>query len=214
MKWLCRDRLLLLGLVSLLLIAVGVMLYRHGMETRSGPAVSSPRADGEGEREVALYFGAVDGVALVAERRVIKGCADHTSCLSATLGALIDGPAGDLVPILPPRTRLLGASEREGVATVDFNNALILQHPGGSVSELLTAYGLINSLAENFPHIRQLRVLVEGEPVETLKGHVDLRQPLTPDFRYARFPDGRLPDPAVLEAIEDYLPRSEKETNP
>ncbi len=211
MKGLCRDRLLLLSLVMLLLIALGVMLYRHGVATRSGPTVAPSR---EGVREVALYFGAVDGVALVAERRVITGCHDPASCLAATLAALIDGPVGDLVPILPPRTRLLGVSEREGVATVDFNHALIRQHPGGSVSELLTAYGLINSLAENFPHIRQLRLLVEGEPVESLKGHVDLRQPLTPDFRYARIPDEPLPDPSVLEAVGNYLPKSEKETNP
>jgi hypothetical protein len=50
----------------------------------------------------------------------------------------------------------------------------------------LTAYGLANTLVVNFPHIRQVRLLVEGRPLETLKGHVDLREPLPADFSLAR----------------------------
>jgi hypothetical protein len=47
---------------------------------------------------------------------------------------------------------------------------------------LLTVYALADTVAVNFPHLRQLRILIEGGAVETLKGHVDLRQPLAPDF--------------------------------
>jgi hypothetical protein len=65
---------------------------------------------------------------------------------------------------------------------VDFSQELISAHPGGTQSELLTIYGLADTLAVNFPHLRQMRVLVDGVPVATLKGHVDLRQPISPDF--------------------------------
>jgi len=54
------------------------------------------------------------------------------------------------------------------------------------MSELLTVQALANTLAANFPHIRQIRILIEGEPVQTLKGHVDLRGPIAAEFSPAR----------------------------
>jgi hypothetical protein len=53
---------------------------------------------------------------------------------------------------------------------------------------LLTVYGVANTLAVNFPHLRQVRFLVAGQDVETLRGHVDLRAPVPADFRYGRPP--------------------------
>jgi hypothetical protein len=41
---------------------------------------------------------------------------------------------------------------------------------------------LADTLAVNFPHLRQVLIKVEGASVTTLKGHVDLRQPIIPDF--------------------------------
>ena len=54
------------------------------------------------------------------------------------------------------------------------------------MSELLSVYSVVDTLAVNFPYLRQVRFLVEGQPVATLKGHVDLRQPLAPDFNLTR----------------------------
>ena len=62
--------------------------------------------------------------------------------------------------------------------------------PGGSLPELLTIYGLADTIAENFPHLRQVRILVEGEPVATLKGHVDLREAVKADFSFTHPPEG------------------------
>jgi hypothetical protein len=68
------------------------------------------------------------------------------------------------------------------LVSVDFSQELIAAHPGGTQSELLTVYGLADTVAVNFPHLRQVQISVEGSPVATLKGHVDLRQPVNPDF--------------------------------
>lgn len=135
------------------------------------------------QREVILYFGSMDGFSLVAEAREVND-GDERQLITEIVRALGEGPRDELIPVLPQGTRLLGYDVQETVATLDFSNALVAAHPGGSMSELLTIYGLANTLAVNFPHIRKVRILVEGRPVETLKGHVDLRQPIAADFRF------------------------------
>jgi spore germination protein GerM len=148
---------------------------------------------------------------LLAETREISGCQDSQTCLEETIQALINGPIGDLVPILPAHTRLRAVSEQDGLATVDFSSELISGHPGGSVSELFTAYGLVNTLAENFPYIRQLRILVEGSEVASLKGHVDLREPISADFRFTRQAKEALPVEGMMDAADEPMPSSEGE---
>ena len=135
-------------------------------------------------REVLLYFSSADGQTLLAEPRQIAGCELDEDCMTSTVQALISGPAGDMVPILPSRTSLRGLVVDGSLVQVDFSRELIDAHPGGTQSELLTVYGLADTLTVNFPHLRQVQILVEGAPVTTLKGHVDLRRPVYPDFSF------------------------------
>jgi len=133
-------------------------------------------------REVVLYFASSDGQTLIAETRAIKECQLDEDCLRDTILALISGPESGLVPILPASVVLRGVTVVDSLVNVDFSEELIAAHPGGTQSELLTVYGLADTLTVNFPHLRQVQILVEGSPVSTLKGHVDLRQPIYPDF--------------------------------
>lgn len=133
-------------------------------------------------REVILYFASSDGQTLVAETRLINECEREEDCLRDTVQALIDGPQGDLVAILPQRASLRELTVADSLARIDFSQDLVAAHPGGTQSELLTVYGLVDTLTVNFPHLRQVQILVEGVAVPTLKGHVDLRQPVYPDF--------------------------------
>lgn len=133
-------------------------------------------------RSVVLYFASVDGQTLVAETHTINECQRDEDCLRDTVLALIAGPQEGLVPVLPEQVALRGVSVADSLVSVDFSSELISAHPGGTQSELLTVYGLADTLAVNFPHLRQVQILVEGQPVATLKGHVDLRQPIHPDF--------------------------------
>jgi spore germination protein GerM len=186
-----RNQLLTAFLLALLIF--GTLLGQFLLNPSPPPAVSpavveEPRS----LREILLYFAAADGSHLTTETRQID-CFDDEQCLPATVQALIDGPQGELIAILPAQAEVRGIRVEQATATVDFSRALISHHPGGSMAELFSVVGLANTLVVNFPHIRQVRLLVEGQPLETLKGHVDLREPLAADFHLTRPPTGEAP---------------------
>ncbi len=177
-----RKRLILWGALVVLLVCVGLLVgyFKTSEARRTAPVVVETSS--QLTREVILYFASVDGRTLVAETREISECQLEEDCLSDTVRALIAGPETGLAPILPAEAELHGIAVTDSLVSVDFSKELIAAHPGGTQSELLTIYGLADTLAVNFPHLRQVQILVEGTPAATLKGHVDLRQPINPDF--------------------------------
>lgn len=177
-----RKRLVLWGGFVVLLFSVGLIVGHLKDREVSGTPPVVVEASPQLSREVVLYFASVDGQVLIAETRKINECQLDEDCLRDTVQALIAGPESSLVPILPARVELRGVAVAGTLVSVDFSQQLISSHPGGTQSELLTIYGLADTLAVNFPHLRQMQILVDGAPVATLKGHVDLRQPINPDF--------------------------------
>jgi hypothetical protein len=169
--------LLWLGLLPVAIAAAWLAWHFLGASAPA-PSPEPPRP----MRTVTLYFAAADGSGLVAETRQLPDCRAEEECVRATIAALLAGPSGALAPILPPQARLLAVTVTGSEVQLDFSRVLIDSHPGGTLGELLTVYGLVDTVAVNFPQLRQVRLLIEGSAVETLKGHVDLRQPLTPDF--------------------------------
>ena len=49
------------------------------------------------------------------------------------------------------------------------------------MDELLTVYSIVNSVVFNVSEIKRITILIDGQPVETLNGHLDLRRALVPD---------------------------------
>jgi spore germination protein GerM len=176
-----RDRLVIWAFL-LILVVFGGLLARHFLIV---PAAPPPPTETKRQlRTITLYFAAPDGAGLVAEGREIEDCLVEEDCLKATVQALLAGPIGDLAPVFPPQAILRGVSVAGSELQIDFDRALIDGHPGGSLGELLTVYALADTVAVNFPHLRQFRILIDGAAVETLKGHIDLRQPVSPDFQW------------------------------
>jgi len=173
-----RDRLVIWAFL-LVLVVLGGLLLRHFLIAPAPPPPAEPQRQ---LRTITLYFAAADSSGLVAEAREIADCLAEEDCLKATVQALLDGPVGNLAPTFPPQATLRGVMVAGSELQVDFGQALIDAHPGGSWGEILTVQSLADTVAVNFPHLRQVRILVEGAVVETLKGHVDLRQPIAPDF--------------------------------
>ena len=177
-----RKYLVVWGALAVLVFVVGLVVGYLKTADAPQPLPSAVETSAVTTREVILYFASVDGQSLIAETRDIAECQQDEDCLRDTVRALIAGSQGGFAAILPAQVVLNDVSVEGSLVTVDFSQELISAHPGGTQSELLTIYGLADTLAVNFPHLRQMRVLVDGVPVATLKGHVDLRQPISPDF--------------------------------
>jgi hypothetical protein len=127
-----------------------------------------------------LYFASEDGLRLVpAEREVplAEGVvAQARSIVEAQLAAEAPPP---LVSTIPKGATLRGIfiSERNE-AFVDLDPSIRTTHPGGTLRELMTVYTIVNALTTNLPNLHEVQILIGGQEVDTLAGHVDLRRPL------------------------------------
>lgn len=133
---------------------------------------------------VLVYFPSGESDALIGEPREIFMTSAPGDRAKQILADLISGPEDERALRAVPRgTRLLQVYVLEqGTAYVDFSAELKRGMGGGSTEELFTVYSIVNSVALNVPEIRRVGILIEGRPVETLNGHVDLRRPLPPDL--------------------------------
>jgi len=188
------QRVVLIAFLLVLGVFGGLLARKYFISTPARQIKTvAPSAQPAVLREVLLYFGTSDGVRLEAEAREIEDCLTDEDCLTATLRALLDGPLGDLVPVVPAHTLVRSVQVDDDLVRLDLSREFIAAHPGGSHAELLTVYAIADTLAVNFPYVRQVLFLVEGESVDSFKGHVDLRNPVTVDFQYVR-PDEPLPE--------------------
>lgn len=137
--------------------------------------------NGGEEVTVVVYFTDESGRNLVAEQQTIK--IDASKGYEETiLGLLVEGPKerGHYATI-PEGTIVKDVYTSDGICYIDFNEAFITTHLGGSASESLTIYSIVNSLAER-PNITKVQFLVEGEIKETFKGHLEFDVTFEPDW--------------------------------
>ena len=171
-------------LFLLILIGIGasmVYLFRQEIVHSLSPLLEKWNIL-EKKKEIVLYFSDRDGEYLIGEKRRITKKPDLKEEAKEAIIELIKGPREPLTPTLPPRTKCLNLRlDEKGVAVVNFNKALSKDHPGGSSAEIMTTYSIVNSLTLNFPKIKQIQILVEGKPIETIAGHLSLKQPISPN---------------------------------
>lgn len=127
-----------------------------------------------------LYFASEDGMRLVpaeAEVPLAEGVvAQARSIVEAQLSAEAPSP---LLSTIPKGAALRGIFiSQRNEAFVDLDPAIRSAHPGGTLQELMTVYTIVNVLLTNLPNLREVQLLIGGQEVDTLAGHVDLRRPL------------------------------------
>ena len=171
-------------LFLLILIGIGLstlFLFRREILDTFKPWVEKREVERE-KKVVTLYFSDPEGEYLVGEKRKILKRRELKEEATETITELIKGPRGKLIPTLPSRTKLLSLQlDERGLAKVNFNKALSKDHPGGSSAEIMTLYSIVNSLTFNFPQIKRVQILIQGEAGETIAGHLSLEQPVSPN---------------------------------
>lgn len=137
-------------------------------------------AEAKREISVKLYFPNDQGTKLIpVEKKVTVSTDDKTDKYKAALGALIGGTTEKGQSNIIPRRAKLNAVKLDGdKLTVDFSGEIVKNFVGGSTGEEMLIGSVVNTLTE-FPEVKKVRILVDGEEVESLSGHMDLTQPFT-----------------------------------
>ncbi|MEZ5287822.1 MAG: GerMN domain-containing protein [Vicinamibacterales bacterium] len=169
-------------------------------EAEEPPAVAPPEArPATGPRiKATLYFASADGQRLVGVEREVPLAEGTVAQARALVEALLQTEAPDsLSTVVPQGTALRGVyvSARNEIF-VDLDSAVRTNHPGGSMQELLTVYGFVNTLLVNLPTMNEVQLLVDGREADTLAGHVDLRRPLRKNDGLIVSPDTKDQDPS------------------
>ena len=103
------------------------------------------------------------------------------------LNTLLAGPVDTESRTLPPDAVLLAFYLLpDGTGIADFSEALASSTPSGIESEQLAVDSITRTLAANVPQVLRLKILIHGQEVETLAGHLDLTEPFVVNPRALR----------------------------
>jgi spore germination protein GerM len=133
-------------------------------------------------RTVSLYYESQD-LLLAPERRDLPLPENPAGALDLVMRELVKGSANAAVPrLLPADTVIRGVYLLpDGTAFVDLGGPTLTQGwATGSHQELMAVYSVVQTVTANFPEARKVRMLVNGEPAETLGGHVSLARSFAP----------------------------------
>jgi spore germination protein GerM len=91
------------------------------------------------------------------------------------LNTLLAGPVDAELRTLPADAALLEFYLLpDGTAIADFSEALSSSMPSGIQSEQLAVESIARTLEANVRQVRRLKILIHGQEVDTLAGHLDL----------------------------------------
>jgi spore germination protein GerM len=103
------------------------------------------------------------------------------------LNTLLVGPVDSDLRTLPPDAALLAFYLLpDGTAVADFSEALATSSPSGIQSEQLAVDSIARTLEANVPRVKRLKILIHGQELDTLAGHVDLTQFFIVDTKAAQ----------------------------
>ncbi|HWG59543.1 MAG TPA: GerMN domain-containing protein [Candidatus Acidoferrales bacterium] len=135
------------------------------------PKISTPS---DTEEQVNIFWAAGPGKVEPVEVELPLS-ADPVERAKEVLQELILNPPTQDQRTIPADTTVLGFYILpDGTAVADFSVALTSEMPSGILSEQNAVNSLVKTLAANVPGLRRLKILVHGQEVETLAGHVDL----------------------------------------
>lgn len=158
---------------------------RTATATTAEGAPESRPAEPQRKITATLFYISEDGMSLVATKREVPfGEAPAEQARAIVAEQLREAPA-PLASAIPAGTalRALFIGER-GDAFVDLSGDVRARHTGGTLDELFTVYAIVNALTVNLPAITRVQILIDGQEVDTLAGHVDLRHPLQKSLKW------------------------------
>lgn len=137
--------------------------------------------------EAELYFGDENSDFLVKEFREISSPKNSEKRATSLIRELIKGPEAKSVRTIPEQTKLNFIKiDQSGLVQIDFSDELSEFHPGGSSSEIITIFSVVNTLTKNIKEAKRVKFLINGKDIETIAGHIDCREPFSSNEKLVR----------------------------
>ena len=164
--------------------ALGLLAGACGQKAAAPGSTHSPLYTGqEPKRKVQLTLPSRQQAGFVQVEREIYATASVVNQGKQLLQALLDGPlAGEsnVAPCFGPQAAYLELYlDNKGLAVVDLPQSTVDGLPGGTSAEVAVLYCLIRSLGQNLPQVARVQILIDGRVPESLRGHMDLQDPLS-----------------------------------
>ena len=123
------------------------------------------------------------------------------------LNTLLAGPVDAELRTLPPDAVLLAFYILpDGTAIADFSEALATSIPSGIVSEQLAVNSMARTLEANVPQVQRLKILIHGQEMETLAGHLDLTGAFVVNTKATQTPPNPTPAATIVPAATPLTP--------
>jgi hypothetical protein len=153
----------------------------------AGGTAAAPAPGAQRKITASLFFISEDGMALVPVQREVAFAEPAVEQARQVVEAQIARPEPPLASAIPPETKLraIYLSER-GDLFVDLTGEVSSRHTGGALDELFTVYAIVNSVTVTLPAVSRVQILIDGKEVDTLAGHVDLRNPLSKNLSWVK----------------------------
>lgn len=172
--------------IGVALVSLGVWLVfakLPGILSREpGPPGAAPAAKASDAKKIqaTLYYVSDDGTELVpVNREVVYGATPAEQArhiLDLQVQSAPDGYASAIAAGTSVRAVFLAEG---GEAFVDLSPEAAAAHSGGALNEALAVFAIVNALTTNLPTVTSVQILVDGREIDSLAGHIDLREPLT-----------------------------------
>lgn len=195
----------LLGVLTAVLIGILVTVVVPRWLTPASVVVPAADAAGDatatGRIRATLYYVAEDGLHLTAVDADVPYGATPADQVRAVVEAQLQPAPAPLAQAIAEGTKVRQVFVvDDGTAFVDLSREAISNHRGGSLDELFAVYAIVDAITVNLPAITSVQILVDGQEIDTLAGHVDLRHPLTKNMRWVGAVADAEPEPPAAPA--------------
>lgn len=173
----------------------------------------TPAASSEPKLKVKMFWGSGNDDGMLKPVTVeLPLSNDPVLRAKEVLNTLLAGPVDPEARTLPPDAALLAFYLLpDGTAVADFSEALGTSTPSGIQSEQLAVDSIARTLEADVPQVQRLKILIHGQEVETLAGHIDLTQTFRVNTKVPGAPDAQPPSPvsAIAAPIEKAVQKIE-----
>lgn len=149
------------------------------IQAESAPAATSSSQGAEKKPQkltIKVYYPDEQGMKLIADKRTVT--LDGQEKYTAAMESLLEGTKEKgQTNIISKQAKLRSVKVENGTATVDFTGDLVKDFVGGSTGETMLVGSVVDTLTE-FPEVKKVQILIDGQKVESLSGHMDLSQPM------------------------------------